>query len=150
MAVFVGNSQSKYKMQVSGDAKDIRINIGDTAIEASKTQTREVLDTVGKTASKIIESGGDIITAPAAWLKDIQGNWLLYIIIAAIILSCIVFLYCTVCYHLNKKKNNWSSNNLTELAQVIGNQGGALQRRIPLPINNPPYRSSSSIIDSNV
>ena len=150
MAVFVGNSKTEYEMTISGDAKDVRINVGDGAIAASKTQTREVMDTVGKTASKLIESGGDILTAPAVWLKNIQANWSLYIIVVAIILLCIVFLYCTVRYHLNQKKNIWSVNNLTELAQVIGNAGNALQRQIPLPTNNLLCRPSNSVIDSNV
>ncbi len=63
-------------MKIKGDAKDIRINICDTAIKAStETVAQEVVTTVGKTANKVIESGGDIVNAPGVWLKDIQQNW---------------------------------------------------------------------------
>jgi len=66
MAVFTGNSKTEYQMNVKGDAKDIKINIGDTAIKAStETAAQVVINSVGKTASKVIESGGDVITAPA-------------------------------------------------------------------------------------
>src|SRR5437868_6883530 len=108
MAILVGTSKTEYSMNVKGDAKDIKINIGDTAIKASKTETaaQEVISTVGKTASKVIASGGDILSVPGAWLKDMQQNWFTYMILVAIILSCMVFLYCTVCYYCNRKKNN--------------------------------------------
>ncbi|CAF1166054.1 unnamed protein product [Rotaria sordida] len=136
MAIVVGNSKTEYAMNIHGEGKDVKMNIGDTAIKASTdTAAQEVINKVGKTAGKIIESGGDVITAPALWLKDMQKNWLTYMILAAIILVCIVFLYCTVSYYISRKKNHWASTNLVELAKVISNKGAALQ--LPLALSAP-------------
>ncbi|CAF4425167.1 unnamed protein product, partial [Rotaria magnacalcarata] len=71
-----------------GNAKLI---LGDTALfKAADTPVQTAL----KAAGKAIESGSDLIAAPALWLKDMQKNWLMYMIIAAIILLIIAFLYC--------------------------------------------------------
>ena len=96
------------------------------------------MKSAGKSASKLIEGGADIITAPAVWLKDIQQNWLTYMIVAAVIMLCIAFFYCAVCSYCNRKKNNWSNNNLVELAKVIGNKNGILQQPLSLSAVNLP------------
>ncbi|CAF1321057.1 unnamed protein product [Rotaria sordida] len=49
MAVIVGNSETAYKMDVKGDAKNVNINIGDSAIKpASDTPVQTVMKSVGK------------------------------------------------------------------------------------------------------
>lgn len=88
---------------------------------ANGTAVQKVMNSVGKTTSQAIQSGGDILTAPAIWLKEIQQNWLSYMIVTAIILSILTFFYCTVCFYLNRKKNNSFNGTLIELAKVIGN-----------------------------
>ncbi|CAF1371195.1 unnamed protein product, partial [Rotaria sordida] len=51
MAIIIGNSKTQYAMNIQGDGKDIKINIGDTAIKASTdTAAQEVINKVGKTA----------------------------------------------------------------------------------------------------
>ena len=62
------------------------------------------MNSVGDTASKVIESGGDIATAPVTWLKDMQQNWLMYMIAVAVILSTITFLYCVLRLCIARKK----------------------------------------------
>ncbi|CAF1691165.1 unnamed protein product [Adineta ricciae] len=68
MAFIVGNSQSKntYSMSISGDATDVKFNIMDSAAKANNTPVQAVMRSAGKTASKIIESCGDLLTAPVA------------------------------------------------------------------------------------
>ncbi|CAF1275829.1 unnamed protein product [Rotaria sordida] len=146
MAIIVGNSKTQYAMNIQGDDTDIKINIGDTAIKASTdTAAQEVINKVGKTAGKIIESGGDVITAPALWLKDMQKNWLTYMILATIIFVSIVFLYCTVSYYISRKKNHWASTNLVELAKVISNKGAALQPSLALSASNVTSVAANSM-----
>ncbi|CAF3218232.1 unnamed protein product [Rotaria sp. Silwood2] len=126
-------------MNVQGDGKNVKMLIGDKAIEASTdTAVQTVIKAAGQTAGNVIEGGGTIITAPAIWLKDIQQNWLTYMIVAAIILLCISFLYCSVCSYLNQKKDNGSNNNLLELAKVFSNKNGILQQPLALSATNLP------------
>ena len=133
MAFIIGNNQNNYKMVVEGSGSGVNMNLGDTALAPSAdTAAQTVIKTAGKTASKVIESGGDIITAPAVWLKDIQQNWLMYMIVAAIILASIVFLYCVVSLRFNRKNNNRSFNNIVELAHIFRNKNGAPQQLAPL------------------
>ena len=105
----------------------------------SNTVTNTV-DKVVATAGKIIESGGDIITAPAAWLKSMQRNWLIYLVLIAIIMVCAVFLYCSICYYVNRHANSSFNNNLIELANVISNKNDGTQntQKQSFPLLNLP------------
>ncbi|CAF1457965.1 unnamed protein product [Rotaria sordida] len=125
-------------MNVKGDAKNVNINIGDSAIKpASDTPVQTVMKTVGKTASKVIESGGDIITTPAAWLKDMQQNCWIYMVAAAIILSSIVFLYCVV-HSYFARKQHLPMSNIVELAAEIGKKHAASKQQLVLPTSILP------------
>ena len=133
------NSKVESKINVNGDTKNITINIGAAAMQSSTdTAVQTVIKAAGQTAGKVIEGGGTIITAPAIWLKDIQQNWLTYIIVAAVILLCISFLYCSACSYLNQKKDNGSNNNLLKLAKVFSNKNGILQQPLALSAANLP------------
>ncbi|CAF1657314.1 unnamed protein product, partial [Adineta ricciae] len=68
-------------MSISGDASDVKFNIMDSAAKANNTPVQAVMNSAGKTASKIIESGGDLLTAPVVWLKDMQQNWVMYMVV---------------------------------------------------------------------
>ena len=103
---------------------------------ANGTAVQKVMDSVGKTTSQVIQSGGDILTAPAIWLKEIQQNWLSYMIVTAIILSILTFFYCTVCFYLNRKKNNSFNGTLIELAKVIGNKDDIPRQQLPPSMNS--------------
>lgn len=78
-------------------------------------------------ADKVSESSADTITTPANWLKSIEKNWLIYLVLVAIIMACIVFLYCSICYYLNRHANSSFNNNLIELANVISNNSDVSQ-----------------------
>lgn len=145
-----GSSKTVYKMDVKGDGKDVKMLIGDKAIESSTdTAVQTVIRAAGNTAGKVIEGSGTIVTPPAVWLKDIQENWLLYVIMAAIILSIITFFYCTICSYLRRKNN--SSHSLGELVKVISERSGVLNQlplspfRLPAPVEN----TSSEIRNQN-
>jgi hypothetical protein len=141
MVIITGNSKTKYSMNIKGDAKDIEINIGNTAIKAATdTAVQELINT----ASKVIESGGDIITAPAVWLKDIQQNWITYMVVTAIILSILAFFCYSFCFYFNRKKNSSFNNNLIELAKIINNKGDTLKQPLPLSMLNLPSVSSNT------
>ena len=139
MAFKIGNSEVLYQQVNKGSASNNQLAIGDAALtRPNDTAVQTVMRTTGNTVNRFIESAGDIITVPAVWLKDIQENWLSYMIVAAIILFSIAFLYCACCSFFNWKKNNGSSNNLLELAKVISNKNGTLQQPLPLPAPNSP------------
>ncbi|CAF1666128.1 unnamed protein product [Adineta ricciae] len=137
MAFIVGNSQSKntYSMSISGDASDVKFNIMDSAAKANNTPVQAVMNSAGKTASKIIESGGDLLTAPVVWLKDMRQNWIMYMVVLAVILGSIAFLYCAFLFYCNRKKNSTDQSQLIQLAKIIGNIIGTSHS--PLAIMTP-------------
>jgi hypothetical protein len=137
MAFKFGTSDISYDMNVQGNNKDVKMQIdGNTLKSSTDNAVQAVMKSAGKSASKIIEGGADIITAPPVWLKDMQQNWLIYMIVAAVIISSIAFLYCAVCSYLNRKKNNLSNNKLAELAKIISNKNGILQQPLSLSAVN--------------
>ncbi|CAF0924861.1 unnamed protein product [Adineta steineri] len=68
MAIIIGNLKSEYEQKINNGSNN-NINIGDSALP--KVQDTPV-QTAFKSANKIMESGTDIITAPAVWLKDAE------------------------------------------------------------------------------
>jgi hypothetical protein len=46
-----------------------------------------------KTANTILKDGSDLIGAPSRFLNSMQQNWLLYLVLMAVILVCILILY---------------------------------------------------------
>lgn len=133
-----GSQEHTVEVVNKGSGSNNHISIGDSAFaKRNNTDVQMVMETSGKAVRKIIESGSDIISAPATWLKAIQQNWLIYMVLFAIILSSIAFLYCVIVSYLNRQKKNWSNSNLFELAKVISNRNGALQQPLPLPAINP-------------
>jgi hypothetical protein len=151
MSFKFATSDNIYKMDVGGSAKDINIHLGDAALKpARETAVQEVMKTVGKTASKVIEGGGDLITAPVVWLKDMQQNWLMYIVAAATILLTISFLYCVVRSYFGRNRNSRSMVNLVDLASVITTNKATLQRQLPLPTSKIPSAASNIIAELSV
>jgi hypothetical protein len=128
MAVQAGNVKILYKQNIKYGSNN-GINLGDSALP--KVNDTPV-HTAFKAAGKIIESGADLIAAPVVWLKDMQKNWLTYMIIVAIILLSIAFLYCVIRSYFGRKQNNWSVGNLIELASMFTNKTAALQTQLPL------------------
>ncbi|CAF1513590.1 unnamed protein product [Adineta ricciae] len=122
-------------MSISGDASDVKFNIMDSAAKANNTPVQTVMNSASKTASKIIESGGDLLTAPVVWFKDMQQNWIMYMVVLAVILGSIAFLYCAFLFYCNPKKNSTDQSQLIEFAKIIGNKIGATQS--PLAITTP-------------
>ena len=105
-----------------------------------------------KTAGNVIESGGHILAAPGNWIKSMQKNWLVYVVLAAIIMVCIVFLYCSVCYYVNRHTTNAFSSNLIELATVISNKNEALkpEQQQELSVNNLSKILKTKLFNSTV
>jgi len=121
-----------YNMDVKGAFSSIRNN---TVVNTVTGTFHKAFNTVGN----VIESGGSILAAPANWIKSIQKNWVLYLALAAIIMVCIVFLYCSVCYYVNRYTTTSFSSNLIELATVINEKkNNALKPNQPqeLSVNN--------------
>ncbi|CAF3682026.1 unnamed protein product [Rotaria socialis] len=127
-----------------GNAKII---LGDTALsKAADTPVQTAL----KAAGKAIDSGSDLIAVPALWLKDMQKNWLIYMILPAIVLLTIAFLYCAVRSYFMRRGNNSSMGNLIELASVIANKNSALQTQLPLSGTKLSSASPSTVVDLGV
>jgi hypothetical protein len=71
-----------------------------------------------------------------------QKNWLIYLIAVAVILLCLVFLYCVIRYYLSRQ-NNSSTANLVKLATVIsGKKNEILSGQVALS----PGKLLSSIL----
>ena len=132
IAFKVGNSDIIYKQDIKSGSNN-NLNLGDSAIaKVKQTPVQRSFDA----AAKVIEGGADILTAPAVWLKDMQQNWLSYMVVAAIILLSIAFLYCVVRSYFARKSNNLSLNNLAQLATIITNKDKVLQGQLHLPPSN--------------
>ncbi|CAF0876881.1 unnamed protein product [Adineta steineri] len=141
----IGNSNTDVDAKISGSGSNNHISVSDLPSKLKNdTAVQDVMNTVGKTAGKIMASGGDIITAPAVWLKDIQQNWLSYMIVTAVILSILAFFYCSFKFYLNKKQSNMSNNNLLDFAKIINNKNGTMQNQLPLSLINLPSVSSNT------
>ena len=137
MALIIGNSErSKYVMTVNNGSNN-NINLGDSAIVKMADKP---VKTAMKAASKIVESGADFISAPALWLKGMQENWLTYMILIAIILTTITFLYCVIRSCFATKRNAWPINYLIEIATAIVNKNHLAQAQI----SNSTSTSSSA------
>jgi hypothetical protein len=146
----IGVSRTSVNPSISGSGSDNVIAVGDAAMKVhNNSAVQHVIDTAGRTTSKLLENGGSLLSAPAVWLSAMQQNWLTYIIVAAVILSILAFFYCSFCYRFNPQKNNLSGNGLIELAKVISDQTGALQRPLPLPILNLPPMPPNPPLPSN-
>ena len=55
-----------------------------------------------KVANSIMNDAADIIGMPVTWMKDMQQNWLVYVSCAAIILTCVLVLYCFIRYRCSR------------------------------------------------
>lgn len=142
-----GGSSNTRDISFRGNNNDnLSINVGVRPTEVSTdTAVQSVVKSAGRAASKIIEGGGDVLTAPATWVKDIQANWLTYMIVAAIIISCIMFFYCTFCFYFNKRKNNCPTDNLVEILNAVNKKKDNLQQP-PLPLTVPSLSSVNSSV----
>jgi hypothetical protein len=73
-----------------------------------------------KVANSIMQDGADLLGTPVRWMKDMQQNWPIYIICAAIILVCITILYCVVCGYCSRRNKRSSDGlNLKDLATIL-------------------------------
>jgi hypothetical protein len=125
MAFKIGNSEVAYEQNVDRYSNNNNIYLGDSAIpKTADTVVQKAFNTAGK----VIESSGDILSAPAVWLKDMQKNWFGYMTLIAITLSAIVFIYLAFRFHWRRKTNGVSTSHLVELATAIVNKNGAGQR----------------------
>ena len=149
MSFRIGSIENRntYSMPVSRDAKHVSIYIADGAQKANQTPVGAVMNTAGKAASKIIDSGVTIISAPATWIKSIQENWLSYMILAAIIIGLIAFLYCACLCHCNPMTSSATQSQLIELTRTIGSKIIPTPQPPPLSTISPsnlPYLAQNS------
>jgi hypothetical protein len=122
---------------------DIQSAIGNHVGKVSSI-IRKVSDAAGKvvdTAGQVVETGASLITGPVHWLKYIQKNWLLILVLIAIIAICVVILYCSVCYYINRFTTVSVGSSLITLAKIVGNKTETLQRKkqeLPLSVRDLP------------
>jgi hypothetical protein len=144
----MGSSSTKTSIEqhATGSSK-AEMSLGDSALpKLSDTPVQTAL----KSASKVIESGSDLINAPVLWFKDMQKNWLVYMIVAATILLTVAFLYCAVRSYFNRKGKNPSIGNLVELASMFVNKNPVLQTQFPLSASKLSSAASPTIVDMGV
>ena len=118
MSFKIGTSDVVNQLTFGSNSGHNEIRLGDKALaKQNETAVQQAI----RAAGNIIESGSDILTAPARWLKDMQNNWFGYMIILAIILSTVTFLYCAVRSHLLRRRDDTSTSKLVQLATVLKN-----------------------------
>jgi hypothetical protein len=145
----LGSSESLYQQENHGSATNNQVLIGDSALQAlNKTPVQQVMNAAGNTASKIIEGTGDFITAPVVWLKDMQKNWLTYMIVVAVILFSSVILYCGICSYIHRKKSKGLGGNIVDLIKTMNNQAGNSQQPLPLSALNLSSIVTKSLSES--
>ena len=72
-----------------------------------------------KMGNSIMQDGADLLGTPVRWLKDMQQNWLVYVVCVAIILVCSIVVYCAVLSHCSRRRQASSNGlNLAELATM--------------------------------
>ena len=97
-----------------GDNNEMKL--GDSSMYRPK---ETAVQKVVKAAGNVIESGSEILTELARWLKDMQTNWFGYMLILAIILSTTTFLYVygMVRFHLLCRKISAATADLIKLTK---------------------------------
>lgn len=135
MAVIVGNSEkTQYQMNVQ-KGNNNNIYLGDSAmVKAADKPIKKVMEAAGN----IVDSTANVINAPVLWLKDMQSNWLTYLILIAIILVTISFLYCVIRSRCSPSRNTYSIDRIIEVATGIANK----KQEIQIPISNTTSNSS--------
>ena len=73
-----------------------------------------------KTANKIFRDGSDLLGAPSRWFNDMQQNWFGYIVVTAIILICVLFLYCIIRDHCSRQQKRRS--DISRLVDLTTNK----------------------------
>ena len=109
-----------FKPSLSGSSSHLHLSVGDSALPKKNDSIAEA---GMRTASKLIEDTGEFVRTPMKWIKDIQANWLIYIICAAIICLSILFLYCMVRKYFGSKLNfnPGFTPNLADIALAMAN-----------------------------
>lgn len=142
MVFKIGTSDVNYKQNMEDGSSNNNIYIGDSAIPKPK---ETVVQKAFNAAGNVIEGGSELLTAPAFWLKDMQKNWFGYMIIVAIILSTITFLYCVIQFYLRRKQTSESKTNLFQLATVLAAKTGNEMKQYPLSLSNLSSGAISSM-----
>jgi hypothetical protein len=82
-----------------------------------------------KVANSIMNDAADIVGIPVTWIKDMQQNWLAYVICAAVILTCVLVLYCCIRYRCSRPQQ------VPDTGSIVGMKS-ALAIISSLPMNN--------------
>ena len=73
-----------------------------------------------KTVNTVLQDGSDLLGTPARWLKDMQQNWLIYMVVIAIILVCVLFLYFIIrCHCLRGRKSSTKTSCIAKLRAIM-------------------------------
>ena len=136
----IGSSAVKYHQQANHGSK-IYFKADET-LAAQQSDT--FVQTAFKTVSKVLASGGDIITAPVVWFKDMLSNWHIYMITIAIILLCLLVAYCSVNHYLTRKGSKIRSPfDFFNLAALLNDHVGEHKRK---PLDTAISSSLSGVV----
>ena len=126
MSFKFGTSDVVNTLNVGSHSGNNEMKLGDTALaKQNETAVQKAIRSLGN----VIESGSDVLTAPARWLKDMQSNWFGYMVILAIILSTAAFLYCVVRFHLLRRRDDTGTSQLIQLAAILKNADPTLPKQ---------------------
>lgn len=87
------SDKTAFESVVSGANSKLDLNVGDVALAKNAQSPGR---TLMKTTSGLIDSGGELIQAPFKWLKNVQENFLIYLICAVVICVSVIYSYCMV------------------------------------------------------
>lgn len=99
--VEIFSGKTVYDTSASGSSSKIEMHMGDSALSHNNKNSPGQAGL--KAATKLIEDGSEFVRTPFKWIKDMQANWLIYVVCAAIICLCILGLYCAVRIYFVRK-----------------------------------------------
>ncbi len=140
----IGSTEVKY--EVSGGKQSVQ----HLTIYGPPTETKmkeSPVQTAFQTASKIIENTGDIITAPAMWLKNMQANWHIYLLATVVIFTVIAVLYCAMRFYVVRSAaKKWSPFEYAKFNNTpTSSKANLFQGQLPLSLSP----GNLSIVESN-
>jgi hypothetical protein len=91
----------------------------------------------------LIEDGDYILQVPVVWVKDIQKNWMIYMVCTTVILISILLIYGICRRFINRKHDSLANSNLIELTAPIASRSKSSLRHIPIYMSNPSLSAVS-------
>lgn len=126
-----GNSETQYH-QVVGEGGKFNFGSSPTTNVAT-SPFQPSLRIASNAIHNVITGFEGVISTPFRWLKEIQDNMFIYMVIAMVILITILILYCVIRRHLFTPKINikWPAAELPSIPGAVNNKAASTKWKLP-------------------